>query len=650
MKKKLLLPVIAMLLFTFSCEEPMDPIIKSVNNTNNLLQENVWNLEEFTISVKHEDIPPPILFGVAGSILNSGIYGLDEMVLDATDMKDYTLHFTPDRNMITSNGQIDVLGDSIARYFVFNESTIRISTDKTKLNYSYIYDDQNKLMSMVLTADDAQSLIQDVNDKLIKAISNKTPDKLGDLVAALLYDSESIQKLINDLVVSALAGKLEFINDFDPNEAAEILAGKIIEALQTVDWEGKLTELLKTELEKITNIDPDLVAGEIAKEVSEAVNELLSVENIYRLVQPFLNELATNPDRIAESISTLIVNEFFNVFNEENLKPLIASAWNKFTELNEEQVGIIADTLTSVIENVWINEDQLSQLFLPFTKKIEETSLLAMGSLAAQTTDSLEVLINKINQKFPDLNLQPDYDQMEGQIKALFIAAKPVIALAGGAEKVATDLAKLIISEFLNTEKLNQFFVSAINKLQTLDPELVGSTIAAWLVNIADDVAPEIIEYLAKLLSPILNNIDPEYTAFKIAVALNDFIVKNVTEDNIKTLIQPALDFIANINAELLAKFIAKAILSLDIIKDVVNEENIAAILLPVLQSINETNAEDLVQSLINAVVDSGIFEDVITKERVSAIISLLIYNDLWQGTKIANNFKEVTIVLSHNQ
>jgi hypothetical protein len=116
MKKKLLLPVLTMLLFTFSCEEPLDPIIKSVNSTNKLLQENIWNLEEFTISVKHEDIPPPILFGVAGSILNSGIYGLDEMVLDATEMKDYTVNFTLERHMITSNGQIDVLGDSIASY------------------------------------------------------------------------------------------------------------------------------------------------------------------------------------------------------------------------------------------------------------------------------------------------------------------------------------------------------------------------------------------------------------------------------------------------------------------------------------------------------------------------------------------------------
>jgi len=317
--------------------------------------------------------------------------------------------------------------------------------------------------------------------------------------------------------------------------------------------------------------------------------------------------------------------------------------------LSEEQVATIGDTLTSIVEELWLNEDQLSQLFLPFTQKIEETSLLSMGNLAAQATDSLEVLIDKINQRFPDLNLEPDYDSMEGQIKTLFIAAKPVIALAGGAEKAANDVANLILSQFLNTENLNQVFILAINKLQELDPELVASTIATWLINIADDVSPEIIEYLANLLSPILNNIDPEYTAFRIAVALNDFIKENVTDDNIKTLIQPAIEFITNINAELLAEFIATKILSLEILGDIVNQENIVQIILPVLQTINDTNAEDLVQSLINALVDSGIFEDVLTEDRVSTIISLLIYNDMWQETKVANNFKEATIVLTHN-
>jgi hypothetical protein len=176
---------------------------------------------------------------------------------------------------------------------------------------------------------------------------------------------------------------------FDPKESADLMAEKIFEALKNIDWEGKLTELLRAELEKITNIDPDLVASEIAAEVAAAINQRLSLENIYDLILPFLNELATDPDGNATKISTLIVDLLLGVFNEENLQPLISAAWQKFTELDQEQVGVIADTLTSIVEEVWINEDNITQLILPITQKIDETSLLQMGKLAAEATDSI---------------------------------------------------------------------------------------------------------------------------------------------------------------------------------------------------------------------------------------------------------------------
>jgi hypothetical protein len=640
--------IVFWLLIVVSCEQPLDQTIKSVNNANNLLQAYAWQLDEFTINVKNDDIPPPVLFSLTDSLMRAGRYDLDDMIFDATDMRDYTVLFTESRDMITSGGPIDALGDSVARYFVSNERIIRITSNEVSLNYSYLYDDDQQTLALTLTAEQASRVIQKVNDELIDAISKRTPDKLGDLVAKLLYNNESIQRLINDLLVSALAGQLEFINDFDPTESADLLAEKIFEALKNIDWEGKLTELLRAELEKITNIDPDLVASEIAAEVAAAINQLLSLENIYDLILPFLNELATDPDGNATKISTLIVDLLLGVFNEENLKPLIAAAWQKFTELDQEQVGVIADTLTSIVEEVWINEDNITQLILPITQKIDETSLLQMGKLAAEATDSIEVLVGKINNTFPDLNLEPDYESMESQIKAILIAAKPVIGLVGGPEKAARQIAALIKTQFLSTDNLKQVFTSAINTLQNLDPQLVGEKIAAWLTNLAEVISPDIIEYLSEKLSPILNNLDPEFTAFKIAQALNGFIKENVTQENIKELILPAIEFISNINAELVARYIAQTILSLDIIKDNINEETIAAILLPVLQSISEINPKQLSQAIVDAIVNSGIFEEVITEERVSAIIALLIYNNMWENVKVVNNFREVTITLRH--
>jgi hypothetical protein len=68
-----------------------------------------------------------------------------------------------------------------------------------------------------------------------------------------------------------------------------------------------------------------------------------------------------------------------------------------------------------------------------------------------------------------------------------------------------------------------------------------------------------------------------------------------------------------------------------------------------VLQSVKETNVKEVAQNLIKAIVNTGIFEDVITEKRVSAIISLLIYKATWEEVLIANNFKELSIILSHD-
>ena len=130
---------------------------------------------------------------------------------------------------------------------------------------------------------------------------------------------------------------------------------------------------------------------------------------------------------------------------------------------------------------------------------------------------------------------------------------------------------------------------------------------------------------------------------------LNNFISENVTSEAVKNLILPLLEEITNLNAEAVASYLANLILNLDIIQDNVTKEAITQALLPVLQSIKETNVKEVAQNLITAIVNTGIFEDVITEERVSAIISLLIYKASWENVQIANNFKELSIILSHD-
>ncbi len=630
------------------CEQPVDPIIRAVDDTNMLLQRYVWELSEFRIYTRENDIPPPLLFRLNEIELKAGEYDIGDMALDPTEMLDFSVIFTESRDMIASGGPIDALGDSVSRYFVVNENVIRITAEES-LNWRYIYNGQDKELGLSVTDENARRLIEKANEDLVDAVAGRTPNRTGEIIAGILFNSDTIQKLINDLLVDALAGKLEFINDLDPEETSQRLAEQIIAAIQVIDWESQLTALLKTELDKLNNIDVDAVSAAIAQEITGIIDQTLSTENIYEFVLPFIEQMASRPDETAQAISSLIVNEIIlNIFSEDNLQGIISEAWVKFTRLNEEQVSVIADTLTRIVQDKFINTNSISQLVLPVTSKIDETSIIKMGDLAKEATELIEGLVDQLNTTFPDLNLMPDYESMQSALKAAFIVAKPIISSIGP-DQVANEVADLVVAQFLNFENIQSAFVAIITSLQQLDPEMIGETIGTWLSNLAQDVAPEIITYLTDQLSPIFENLNPEFTAFQIARALNAFVKANINEANIYALVRPLVQALADINAEEVANLIAKGILDLDIIKDTVNEENIRALLLPILQNISDLGAENLVQGIINAIVASGIFEDVITEDRVATIIALVIYIDLWENVKIANNFEEAVIVLRHD-
>jgi hypothetical protein len=65
------------IVFFLACEPPEDSVIAAVNDTNALLNKHVWKLEEFTLKVRNEDIPPPLLFNSTDATLEAGLYDLE---------------------------------------------------------------------------------------------------------------------------------------------------------------------------------------------------------------------------------------------------------------------------------------------------------------------------------------------------------------------------------------------------------------------------------------------------------------------------------------------------------------------------------------------------------------------------------------------
>jgi hypothetical protein len=631
-----------------ACEQPVDPVIESVLETNETLQKHIWTLEDFRVELKDDDIPPPILFSLTEAEIAGGVYDLDDMVLDASDARKLRLQFTPEKEIVHVDEEFDFVFGDASTYFVFNDRSIRLSGPNNSLNYRYNYFGSSREMMFSLTEEQATKTIEDINKKLIKHIANQTPDKIGDLVADILFNNEKVQQLINDQLVGLISGKIEFINDLDPDAIADSVSARIIMALQSVDWEGELTQLLKTELEKITNIDAEAVSQQIGAAVAQKINDELTVDKIYNIVLPFIENITENPESSAGSIAQLIVNLFGSIFDENKIKDIIRPAWVEFTMLDSTKVSAVSDTLAGVIQNVWLNEANISSIVLPFAERIDSTSILQMGALAQEVTDSIQTLIDKINAKLPDLNLNPDYQSMKSQIQTIFIAAKPLIGLAGGPQQAADDVAAILVSQILNKSNISSAVAAGINFLQGIDSETATNTLTTWLINLATEISPSLINYLQDLLAPIIENLNPDYTAFKIAQALNGFIQNNVTESAIANLVLPILNGITNINAEAVANYLAVQLLDSELIKENINQENIKNIMLPILQDLKDTDVEELVNSLIQELVNSDLFKSVVTEETISTVISLIIYNSAWEKVKVANNFKEVTIILTH--
>ena len=163
---------------------------------------------------------------------------------------------------------------------------IRISSAES-VNYRYIYEPSTREFSIIANEETAEYLIRKTNDKLVDRVASGSPGKVGDVIAGLLFNNEALQKLINDTVVSALSGKLEFINEIDPEELSGALAAEIRMALEQIDWQTVLSQLLQEQLEGISNIDVELVSEAIATAVSDYVNETLTEETLYDFVFPY---------------------------------------------------------------------------------------------------------------------------------------------------------------------------------------------------------------------------------------------------------------------------------------------------------------------------------------------------------------------------
>ncbi|OHX66705.1 hypothetical protein [Flammeovirga pacifica] len=639
----LLLTLLAILI---GCEQPIDPVIDQVSSIESTLHAHKWYLNNFQIETKNDDVPPPVLWNTSQFKTAQGNYDSNDMPFDVIDNS--THEFTPKREILKASEFNNFISEEIGNYFIINDRTIRISNDAIKLNYKYNYNPELQHFTLTVNENDASKLIEKANNKLVKYAANRTPEKIGGLITTLLYHNKTIQGIINDAIANWLSGKAEFIDTLSPEETAQYLSEELFKYLESLQIDQKISEIVKQELDKILDFDADKVSQNISIKIANLVEQQLSTDQLYQLLLPYTEQIATSPEESAQVISNGILQLIGNILSEENINALVENAWNSFGEIQEEDIQSIAHSFTQVIEDNWVNEENIYSILLPFVQKIEDTSILNMGSLANEATEAIKGVVDRVNDIFKEVNLNPDYDKISSTLKTSFIAAKPIISLNGGAEKTTSQISTLIKNEFLSEQFIQSTIVSGIKGLQNIPAETVAPKVTALITTIGQYVAPEVQEFIASKLTLLLMDVDAGYLSFKIAKTLNSTLTQLLSEENVYSILFPLMVEINSINTKKIGDFIAAKVMDLDIIQENINHENISQLIANVLTNAQNIGSENIVQGIIDAVINTGIFESTITEDRVTLVISLILYNSAYQDVKVANNFSSVSIVLEH--
>ena len=636
--------LVAIVLITASCTQPMDPVVESVIETKSILQSNTWILTDYTIKLKNPDIPPPMLINDGDSSIEAGNYHLPNSLPTGSNFPQFIMQFSTDNKILVDSAYTNNFVGLGGKYFVFNQTDIKLKPSKVeKLIYKYFYSPDDKTMTFSLTAEQASDAIQKANQRLIDDAVNGRPDKIGDGIANALHNNPKIKAAIKKWLEHGLAGKLPgiFDNQIEHNtqQTSELLRAHL---LDSINWKNVLKEAIQHELHKIHMKDSAVLAPLVVGEIADQIGEEFGIDPVYDIIFPYMATRENgNPESEAEKIATLIVKLLGDIFSEQNLEKIIEPIWKKFTELDSALIDTIAVQLTMIVQDNWLNVDTLSQVFLPITQKIDATPFSKLNELAQEATDSLEVFVDKLNNRFPNLGLDPDYNSIESTIDAILKAAKPVIGIQGP-QKVADEIAQVLIDEVFTTKNIENAFVAALDYLQTIDPETAAEAIAKWLVSLENKIGPELIAWLTEKLGPILDG----DAAYKIGNKVHDFSIANMGFGTIKDLVLPEFEKTLAVNGKALAKHIAEALINKKLAKEGVDAEELGDVIFEALH--DDGSGSSLGDRIKQAMADHDLTGGGEIPDIIGKIISFILYAEAWEAFKIANNFEEATIVIQH--
>ena len=104
-----------------------------------------------------------------------------------------------------------------------------------------------------------------------------------------------------------------------------------------------------------------------------------------------------------------------------------------------------------------------------------------------------------------------------------------------------------------------------------------------------------------------------------------------------------------NINGKSLAEHIAKALIHHKITKEEAEEDMVANVILQTLMNHGDNPDDPVSVQMVKALSDHDLLRSGKKHDLLAKVISFILYAEAWHNFKIANNFQEATIIISHD-
>ncbi len=541
------------------------------------------------------------------------------------------------------------------RFRVVDERLMRASVRKS-IWFKYEYDFDRNDGSLILAPEEkaAGALTGMLNNLYSKILFSGALDSTASKLTEILFEDPRVQDALEEYLYEGIRGRLEEIPEQDPEDVSRKLAQAIVQLLQEQDIEGIVEAALVQRLKELTDLDPESTAKEMASKIAKKIELAFSEERIIEVILPRLEEMKDNAEAVAAGVSEVLYQALTSLLSEERISAIVESVWVEFADIAEVDIVAIAGELATVIVDNWLNPETLSNALLPFAQRIEATPVRDIPALAEEAIAELQRIVDGLNEKFPDLNLSPDWSEVSRVVTAAFVGAKGVIG-ADGAQDFADDLGILLADSIFSHEKIEGAATKALLALQEIDPAVAGQKIGTWLAELLSQKETEITQSLAARLEAMIDALDAKDAASTIAEIVHDKIVTRLDEEALYERLLPILEKLTQIDPEGAAAFLIDLLQDAELLSKICApdkpplptcEDLLADYLQEILEDLLPLDKDAIAHRLVQLITESDLLTEILTEERVDKLIKFALYRRVLERAKNLNSIQRIELEL----